>query len=228
MRVQVVQLAAIAPEYQLNQPASQGRPTSDTQNQFEPVWETDLPLVPYRTSTRMTTPPIVGSQGLNQVRLALRLALGARPVGCALTARRRCTAARWGERRKRVAGQLQPGTTRRARRCWRRIADTSPRLCRWSRLTWPRSWPLCRRTSNVVIQVCRRRQASAGQTATQDKLMKRFLCDPVLAIAVALAWRGHFESHRLRVDYLSSLGSITKSSLWATWWRCSPLAWRFT
>ena len=75
LRDQVVQLAAIAPEYQLTEPASQGRPTSDTQNQLSQWWEQISRYFRIDFNPDDNIRPLLAGQGLNQVRLALSLAL---------------------------------------------------------------------------------------------------------------------------------------------------------
>ncbi|MBU5233783.1 uroporphyrinogen-III C-methyltransferase, partial [Vibrio cholerae] len=67
--------AAIAPEYQLTEPASQGRPTSDTQTQLSQWWEQISRYFRIDFNPDDNIRPLLAGQGLNQVRLALSLAL---------------------------------------------------------------------------------------------------------------------------------------------------------
>jgi uroporphyrin-3 C-methyltransferase len=75
LRDQVVQLAAIAPEYQLTEPASQGRPSSDTDNRLSQWWEQISRYFRIDFNPDDNIRPLLAGQGLNQVRLALSLAL---------------------------------------------------------------------------------------------------------------------------------------------------------
>ena len=75
LRDQVVQLAAIAPEYQLTEPASQGRPTGDTENRLSQWWEQISRYFRIDFNPDDNIRPLLAGQGLNQVRLALSLAL---------------------------------------------------------------------------------------------------------------------------------------------------------
>ena len=75
LRDQVVQLAAIAPEYQLTEPASQGRPTTDTESRWSQWWEQISRYFRIDFNPDDNIRPLLAGQGLNQVRLALSLAL---------------------------------------------------------------------------------------------------------------------------------------------------------
>ena len=75
LRDQVVQLAAIAPEYQLTEPAAEGRPTTDTEGRWSQWWEQISRYFRIDFNPDDNIRPLLAGQGLNQVRLALSLAL---------------------------------------------------------------------------------------------------------------------------------------------------------
>ncbi|MGY2328866.1 uroporphyrinogen-III C-methyltransferase [Pseudomonas sp. SDT2931_S440] len=75
LRDQVVQLAAIAPEYQLPEAANDGRPTTDTDSRWSQWWAQISRYFRIDFNPDDNIRPLLAGQGLNQVRLALSLAL---------------------------------------------------------------------------------------------------------------------------------------------------------
>ena len=74
LRDQVVQLAAVSPEFQLQETA-QGRPTTDTDSRWSQWWEQISRYFRIDFNPDDNIRPLLAGQGLNQVRLALSLAL---------------------------------------------------------------------------------------------------------------------------------------------------------
>ena len=74
LRDQVVQLAAVSPEYQL-QESPQGRPSTDTDSRWSQWWEQISRYFRIDFNPDDNIRPLLAGQGLNQVRLALSLAL---------------------------------------------------------------------------------------------------------------------------------------------------------
>lgn len=75
LRDQVVQLAAVSPEFQLQDVAPSGRPTADSENRWTQWWDQLSRYFRIDFNPDDNIRPLLVGQGLNQVRLALSLAL---------------------------------------------------------------------------------------------------------------------------------------------------------